>query len=490
LLALDANRRGEAAKTAEELAFARARIESLDHLLDQHRYDEAEETISELELALDALPAIAERHAIRRGPTGTLAASCEAIEEAAFEGEEPPSFMTDLALALSVQPKVRRLEEIRQGTSTRELAERLRTLRDDVLEDARRLLGLRIQDRIVRGFRSPRFLSSLDAFKKAIRAAAKRFERIEALKNSEAFDVDVLTQVFPCWIMRPEDACRVFPLQPDLFDVVIFDEASQCNPDQSLPLFARAKRIAIFGDNRQLSNEDLRRSLSAAANQALIRVARLDELDREELFDQTRNSLLDLVSARAQAMIVLNEHFRCRPEIIAFSNDAFYGNSLRIMRDREDDRGLGSPFLLREVTDVPPLGKTKVNPYEANLVVAELKARLADRRYEGLTFGVLSLFRDQIERIEELVELEIPREQRERHRLICSTVDGFQGDERDVILYSWRFSTTSSPSILSFTNGETGAQRVNGRLPVRTWARSPSSIASSLGIRKRTLAIP
>ena len=131
------------------------------------------------------------------------------------------------------------------------------------------------------------------------------------------------------------------------------------------------------------------------------------------------------------------------------------------MRDHEDDRGVGPPFLLRQVTEVPELGKSRVNPYEADLVARELESRLLDPRYEGISFGVLSLFRDQIEHIEELVEARIPRESREQHKVICSTVDGFQGDERDVILYSWRFAPSSSPAILAFTNGESGSQRTN-----------------------------
>jgi very-short-patch-repair endonuclease len=78
-----------------------------------------------------------------------------------------------------------------------------------------------------------------------------------------------------------------------------------------------------------------------------------------------------------------------------------------------------------------------------------------------MSFGVLSLFREQIEHIHVLVERDISRYLLERHRVICSTVDGFQGDERDVILYSWRFAPGSSPAIFAFTGGEGGQQRVN-----------------------------
>ena len=304
------------------MEFVRADIASLDDLIDQRNYEQARELLEKLEPVVAAIAGLADRRNTLNGPTGRLAGAVAAIESAALTGEDPPGFLSDLRKAFEAHPKVRRLEELLEHRSTRDLSTEVRDLRNRVLDDARRLLGLRIQDRIVRGFRSPQFLTSLEIFRKAIRAAAKRADAIEALKSSEEFNASILTDVFPCWVMRPEEACRVFPLEADLFDVVIFDEASQCNPDQALPLLARARRTAIFGDEKQLSNEDLRRSLSVPNNRSLLRQAGLEELDRGGLFDQTKNSLLDLVSTRTQATIVLNEHFRCRPELIAFSTSS------------------------------------------------------------------------------------------------------------------------------------------------------------------------
>ncbi|MCY4086124.1 MAG: AAA domain-containing protein [Actinomycetia bacterium] len=226
--------------------------------------------------------------------------------------------------------------------------------------------------------------------------------------------------------MRPEDACRLFPLRPGVFDVVIFDEASQSNPDQALPLFARAEKVVVFGDQKQLSNENLRRTLSDANNRGLLRQTGLDELDPGGLFDQTRNSLLDLTARRQQATVFLNEHFRCRPEIAAFSNDRYYGNTLTIMRDRADNRELGPALLVREVEDPEASNSSKINHREARAVVNDLRHRLDEPAYENLSFGVLSLFREQIEHIQTLVEHEILRELLDRHQVICSTVDGFQ----------------------------------------------------------------
>lgn len=459
--AISADRAGRELRARAELDWVAGMLERAEAAVDEQRYEDARAQLDELARTQVALPGLAERARLLGGPAGQLRAAVAAIEDAAANARPAPQFLRDLDAAFAAQPIVGRLQEIRDALTTRALSDKLGELRDTILSDAKQYLSLRIQQRIYEGFRRPTFTSSLETFRKAISTSAKRFSRIEELKNRADFDVDVLTEVFPCWIMRPEDACRMFPLRRDIFDVVIFDEASQCNPDQTLPIFARAEHAVVFGDEKQLSNEDLKRSLAGDQNKSLLRQSGLTELDRAGLFDQTENSLLGLVSFRDQAPIVLNEHFRCRPELVAFSNTRFYADGLRVMRDAEDDRGLGPAMLIHELQGVPPLGRSKVNPYEARLLVDELCRLLENPDYAGLTIGVLSLFRDQIEYIEGLVERHVPKDVREQRRLICSTVDGFQGDERDVILYSWRYSTSQSPSILAFTNGATGDQRIN-----------------------------
>src|SRR5487761_1732580 len=461
ITAAEADLQGDTLIRSKDLVLLRGELAAVDALLDHGQFADAEAPLTRLERVWRALPDLAERRDLLASATGHLTTSIREIEEAAAVGAPPPAFLSDAHRALTLHPSAKRFAAIASMRSTSDLAVELRLLHRQVLDDARRVLALRIQDRILAGFRKPRFLAAIEAFKRAVSTSAKRHERFENLKNSETFDVGILTAVFPCWIMRPEDACRIFPLRAGIFDVVIIDEASQCNPDQALPLFTRAKKVAVFGDQKQLTNEDLRRSLSAAANKALLRAAELEPLDPAGLFDQTRNSLLDLVSQRQQADVALNEHFRCRPEIVGFSNEQFYGSVLRVIRDRADDRGLGPALLIQEVQN-PSIGVMgKVNYAEARAVVDDLGRRLNDHRYGGMSFGVLSLFREQVEHIQVLVDREIPSELKERHRLICSTVDGFQGDERDVILYSWRFAPGVSPAIFAFTNGEGGQQRVN-----------------------------
>ncbi len=464
LAACEADQAGNALKELDSLSFLEGDAVRVDDLLDHGAYAEADEVLDRLRQIRSALPGFQERRRLLDGDLENLPAAVEEVEACAEHLDAPPAWFGDIELALAVHPSVVRFAEVAAGRSTGDLAAELSGLVDDIVDDAGRYLGLRIQERILDGFRKPSFLSSLEGFRKAIGASAKRFERFEELKNSPDFDIDVLTDVFPCWIMRPEDACRVFPLRPDVFDVLIVDEASQCNPDQALPLFARASSVVIVGDDKQLSNEDLRRTLSATANQTLLRQSELDTRDPAGHFDQTRNSLLELASRRQQASVLLNEHFRCRPELIAFSNARFYGNNLTVMRDRMDDRGLGQPLLVRQVSaiDRPATGRgAKVNYSEAEALVEDLQRRITDGRYDGMTFGVLSLFREQVEYLETLIERRIDADVREERRLICSTVDGFQGDERDVILYSWRYTEGDHPAVFAFTNGGGGEQRIN-----------------------------
>ena len=69
--------------------------------------------------------------------------------------------------------------------------------------------------------------------------------------GSDIDDGDPLFDMCPVWMASPETVAQIFPRQP-LFDVVIFDEASQCRLEEALPVLTRGKRIVVAGDPRQL----------------------------------------------------------------------------------------------------------------------------------------------------------------------------------------------------------------------------------------------
>ncbi|MFZ1077508.1 MAG: AAA domain-containing protein, partial [Nitrosotalea sp.] len=68
---------------------------------------------------------------------------------------------------------------------------------------------------------------------------------------------EILLSIAPCWLMTPQAVSEVFPLERSLFDLIVYDEASQCPVEESIPSLYRGKRIVIAGDEKQLRPFDL-----------------------------------------------------------------------------------------------------------------------------------------------------------------------------------------------------------------------------------------
>lgn len=350
---------------------------------------------------------------------------------------------------------------------------------------AKELLTTRILLRLLKAYSSYRH--DLVTFRRLMRRTGKRVESFERLK--EKINFDAVLAVFPCWVMTLDDVARVFPLRAGLFDVVIVDEASQSFPPSALPLLYRAKKAAIVGDSRQLPSDEVL-FFNRAVNEELKRRFGIDAL-HPIAFDVAESSLLDLADNFCKRSLFLSEHFRSLPEIIRFSNERFYSGRLRIMtglkalqpppegalpdgafevilvttRNLDIDRQL--PHGLKKVEVDDPVEETdKVNAAEAKALVEDLFRRLFNHQYDGLSFGVLSLFREQADYIARLIyndpRYPMVRARKSPEPLIVSTVDGFQGDERDVIFYSFRFAPNSLPQeIYSIQMGERGEKRMN-----------------------------
>ena len=248
----------------------------------------------------------------------------------------------------------------------------------------------------------------------------------------------MLLSVLPCWIMAPDDVARLFPCEEGLFDVAIVDEASQCDLPSMLPVLYRAKQAVIAGDSRQMQARRFQFTNEQVAKQAWHEQG-LDRFDPERWLDPTKSDLLLLADIRADEHAFLDEHYRCLPSIIGFSNERWYAGRLRIMRDgRHRVRGDPSEQVisLHHVTGGSVQPGTQENLEEAQALIDHLAAKLAHPAYADATFGVICLFEEQMRLVAELVAERIAEDLRLSHRLIVVNPDGFQGDERDVIYYS------------------------------------------------------
>ncbi len=291
-------------------------------------------------------------------------------------------------------------------------------------------------------------LFSADIRTRQFREAAERFaEGFARLGRGERAEIgrllaslpDVLS-VFPIWGVTNLSARVNFPLQSGLFDLVIIDEASQCDIPSAIPLLFRAKRALIIGDPNQLIHVT---SLRSSRDRDIARRWGMSE-PQWERFSYSQVSLFGLASrAWGQEPIFLDRHFRSRLAIIAFSNDHFYGSRLEVLTEESDAAGPAVQWVdVKGRFERGPGGRSVLNAPEVSAVVEELGRLAYEKGLEGATFGVVTPYRAQVDAIRERVATVLPDLV---DRLTVASAHRFQGDERDVIV----FSPTVSPEMPS-----------------------------------------
>ena len=179
-------------------------------------------------------------------------------------------------------------------------------------------------------------VKDLQATLKRNQTSHKNFSLFDQMKK----DLDharKLLRILPVWILSPDDVARLFPCADELFDVVIVDEASQVDLPSLVPMAYRAKKLVVFGDTKQMQSK---RFAFMAGNIALSAWQQfgMTTFNPEGTLDPMNESLLTLVATQAEEDCILDEHFRCLPPIIEFSNDRWYGGQLRIMTDVANKR--------------------------------------------------------------------------------------------------------------------------------------------------------
>ena len=237
----------------------------------------------------------------------------------------------------------------------------------------------------------------------------------------------------PVWAVTNLSARTNLPLQPALFDLVVIDEASQCDVASALPLLVRAKRALIIGDQRQLIHVT---SLSHARERLIARRWGLAE-ERAEAFSYRDHSCFDLAVARIGALpLFLDLHFRSHPAIIGFANTEFYDGNMELCSDRKPPAGLRAIEWVRVAGQVArgPRGRSRINRAEAEAVVRQVSGELANCRSPDLSIGVVTPYSAQAELVGELLAAEIGRNGVEP--MTIATAHRFQGDECDVLYFS------------------------------------------------------
>ena len=297
--------------------------------------------------------------------------------------------------------------------------------------------------------------------------------RREAVKRSRHLSVrqlvhqapEVLCGLRPCWMMSPLQVAEMIPAGTELFDVVIFDEASQIPPAEAMGALARAKQAVVAGDDRQLPPTSFFRSQegegydddSDDADDGLALIANIE-------------SLLDVVKGLPIKEQMLRWHYRSRDgRLIAFSNNHIYGEALTAFPGTV----LESPLTFHEL-DLPPASgrSTRSHPAEVDRVVDLILEHARHRPEQSL--GVIAFGSHHGDNIEEALRRRLAAENdrsldpffatEREERFFIKNIERVQGDERDVIILSVGYHKAANgtlPYRFGPLNQEGGERRLN-----------------------------
>ena len=239
-------------------------------------------------------------------------------------------------------------------------------------------------------------------------------KRVDAFSKylSKKENIARLQKIFPVIATTCISAHRLGEPEP-MFDMVIMDEASQCNTAVSLVPIVRGESLMLVGDPQQLNPVIL---LSDAVNEKLKkRYSVADE------YDYRKNSIYKtyLACDAVSDEILLHNHYRCHKSIIEFNNRKYYNSKLKIKSESVGNE----PLSYVDMTDAFADYKNTA-PAEAR----EIARYAAEHRDKSI--GVITPFVNQ----KKLIEEELKRAG--VTGVTCGTVHAFQGDEKDVVLFS------------------------------------------------------
>ncbi len=237
---------------------------------------------------------------------------------------------------------------------------------------------------------------------------------------------ELIKTIAPCMLMSPMTVSQYLKAENGLFDLVIFDEASQIPTAEAICSLARGKSVVVVGDPKQLPPTTFFSS---------------QYVDEDNLENEDMESMLDDCLAINMTQRHLTWHYRSKHEsLIAFSNATYYDNKLCTFPSPD---ALASKVRLEFIADgVYDRGFTKRNKIEAETLIEEVIRRLLDPAQKKSSIGVVTFSNVQKEYIERKLTAAILERRLEgvaydrEEPLFVKNLENVQGDERDVILFS------------------------------------------------------
>lgn len=264
------------------------------------------------------------------------------------------------------------------------------------------------------------------------------FKTFDTLRKTPDHFKEVLNLI-PIWIMELDDASRIIPLEANLFDYVILDEASQCNIAYALPVMFRTTRVLFVGDSEQMRDS----TVAFKSNHNFDELAHRFQIPEENRIKTTGTSVqsvLDIAYKNCFTEKTLRQHYRSSVELIGFCNEYFYkpkGKELIVVNNNYlTYKNTNRTMVIHEVQSEWLNEKDdQINVTEAESILKLFIDLRSDEKYKNKSIGILSFFSKQAIYIRKLFE-EAGLKEAEDNYKICN-IEGVQGDEKDIIIYSF-----------------------------------------------------
>jgi very-short-patch-repair endonuclease len=264
-----------------------------------------------------------------------------------------------------------------------------------------------------------------------VNTASPRTSLRELMKRSSR----ALQAIKPCFMMSPLSVAQLIDRSKIVFDMVVFDEASQIRPEDAVSSLLRAKQFVIVGDQMQLPPTNFGMKTTSSLVD--------DEEESEEDLDQ-QESILDLATTNYGCGAMLKRHYRSRdPALISFSNSEFYDDQLEIFpAPINSGCETGVKYVHVEGTYAH-----RKNLIEALKTASEVVGYM--KKYPKRSIGVVATNKPQAELIEYELDKIIANDavaaaykikwEGTLEPLFVKNLESVQGDERDVIFISTVF---------------------------------------------------
>lgn len=283
-----------------------------------------------------------------------------------------------------------------------------------------------------------------------------RGERRNSLRKIIRTDFHFFTSFFPVVLISPSVCSSVIPLEEGLFDVVIFDEASQLRLEDTFPSLIRGKYKIVSGDSQQMPPSSYFQGSGALISPE----EEVEELVESSIIEEPRkviNSSLDLAESESLLMYAENSNYRQsflkvhyrsqHPALIDFSNHAFYGKRLIPMPPKAE-------YTPIQYINVNGVYDEQVNKDEArqviNILLHHIKP-LNDGSMPSVGIATFNLYQRNLI-LEEIINARQSNPDYDKKiadlgsDLFVKNLENIQGDERDVMIISTTFGKRSDGS--------------------------------------------